>query len=200
MTLVCVVLQAESPSHYTDTRKLFDYGFENFQAMSVAENDSEIARQTQQDFGLLNTNEPFVTLDKNAYIIMPKAAEFSDAAFTMEETGEDGTVARLTYTYADREVGNVGIVKTGAKVADSYFAQDSGELDGDEDVIRIRPRTIVVTVCAVFLLVMLLYLGYKFYDNFYMMKHRRLMRRIDRERFREKKTKKRYRKRDRMFK
>jgi D-alanyl-D-alanine carboxypeptidase len=200
ITLVCVVMQAESPSHYTDTRKLFDYGFENFQAMSVAENDTEIARQTQEDFGLLNTNEPFVTLEKNAYIIMPKAAEFSDASYTMEENEEDGTVARLTYTYADREVGNVGIVKTGAKVADSYFVQDSGELDEDEDVIRIQPRTIILTVCAVLLLLMLLYLGYKFYDNFYMMKHRRLMRRIDRDRFKEKKTKKRYRKRDRMFK
>jgi D-alanyl-D-alanine carboxypeptidase len=201
ITLVCVVLEAEVPSHYTDTRKLFDYGFENFQALSVADNDSEISEQTQKDFGLLNNNEPFVALDKNAYIIMPKAAEFTDAQFELDDssTGDDA-VARLIYTYAGREVGNVAIVKTGAKVTDSYFQNSTDSETEDENVIVIRPDMILLLLAVLLAVGVLIYLGRKLYDNFYVLRHRREMRKTEKARFKVNKRKKRYRKKDRMFK
>jgi D-alanyl-D-alanine carboxypeptidase len=202
ITLVCVVLKAETPAHYTDTRTLFEFGFENFEALSIAENESALATDERQDFGLLNTNEPFVQLDNNAYIIMPKAAEFSDAAFTMDtDATEDGTVARLTYTYADRVVGSADIVKTGATVTDSYYTRNDGDLDTeDENIIWIRPRVIGLCVLAIAALVALFYGGRRLYDNFYLMRHQMEMRQHERSRFKEVRKKKRYRRKDRMFK
>jgi hypothetical protein len=98
-------------------------------------------------------------------------------------------------------VGNVGIVKTGATVAESYFKQDDGELDADEEnIIWIRPWTILLGILALAAVVALIFFGRKFYDNFYLLRHQMEMRRIDRSRFKEKKQKKKYRKRDRMFK
>lgn len=44
ITLVCVVMDAATPDHYTDTRKLFDYCFENFQALNISENDAGLAK------------------------------------------------------------------------------------------------------------------------------------------------------------
>jgi D-alanyl-D-alanine carboxypeptidase len=201
ITLVCVVLRAESPAHYTDTRKLFDYGFDNFQALSISENDTTFTQQNQRDFGLLNNNDAFVTLEKNAYLIMPKAAEFADAGVSVEENSdEDDRVARLLYTYADKEVGNVSIVKTGAKVTDNYFGKNEKESTENENVIVIQPHMIFAGVLCVAGVVLLLLLAHRFYDQFYLMRHMRQMRRIEKNRFKEKKTKKRYRKRDRMFK
>jgi D-alanyl-D-alanine carboxypeptidase len=201
ITLVCVILDADSPDHYTDTRKLFNYGFENFQAFNVLENDAKLSEQSEQNFGLLNNNEAFVELEKSAYLILPKAAEYADAKYSIDKSEKsDGSVARLVYTYADHVVGNVRIVKTGAEVTDSYFTQLKEEKKNEEGVIVIQPRTIVYCVLGIVLLVLLIYLGYQFYDRFYMLRHQMDMRRIEKERFKEKKRRKRYRKKDRLFK
>lgn len=37
-------MDAATPDHYTDTRKLFDYCFENFQALNISENDAGLAK------------------------------------------------------------------------------------------------------------------------------------------------------------
>jgi D-alanyl-D-alanine carboxypeptidase len=200
ITLVCVVLKAETPAHYKDTQKLFNYGFDNFSALSVEENETSLTGQ-QQDYGLLNNNDSYVSLGNNAYIIMPKAAEFSDAKLTVdEEACEDGSVAQLIYTYADHEVGKVSINKTGAKVTDSYFEKTDEEIEDDEDVIVIQPRMIFIAILILAGIVLLIYFGHKFYDRFYVMRHQMEMRRIEKARFKEKKRKRRYRKKDRLFK
>jgi len=202
MTLVCVVLEVDSPGQYTDTRKLLDYGFENFQVLSIADNDTGVAEQVGENLGLLNNNEPFVKLDENAYIIMPKAAEFSDAAFELDVSDtDDDTVGRLKYTYAGRVVGNVGIIKTQAAVEENYFEQNAqaSESSGTR-VIRIKPVMILAGLGAVLVLAVLIYFGKKLYDNFYVIRHRWEMKRIEKARFKVNERKKKWRRRDRMFK
>lgn len=202
ITLVCVVLEVDSPGHYTDTRKLFDYCFENFQALNIAENDSIVAASEEQNLGLLNNNESFLKLEENAYIIMPKAAEFSDAAFELveEKTGEE-TVGRLKYTYAGRVVGDVAIVKTGAAVDEDYFEENAeAAADGSMRVILIKPVMIFIVLGIMIAIAVLIYFGKKIYDNFYIIRHRWEMRRIEKARFKVNKRKKRRRRKDRMFK
>ena len=202
ITLVCVVLDANSPSHYTDTRKLFDYCFDNFQALNIAKSDKEFSQDSGKNYGLFNNNEPYVKMDEDAYIIMPKVAQFSDATVKRDEsTGEKGTVAQLTYTYADREVGHVSIVKTGAKVEDNYFTEQAAEPDNKaENVILIQPVWIVVILFIVVTTILLILLIKKMYDNFYYIRHRMEVKKLNKERFKEAKRKKRYRKKDRIFK
>ena len=200
ITLVCVVMKDEKPYHYTDTRKLFEYCFNNFKALNILENESSLTSDTKST-GLQNTNSSFVKLDKDAYIIMPKTAEFSDAKFEEDkEIAGTGTVAKLKYTYADRVVGSAAIVTTGAKVDNSYFSQDKkSNQKGEERVIWIKPVHIVLGILALALLIVLIYFAKRFYDNFYRIQHRWELRRDEKERFREVK-KKRYRRKDRIFK
>ena len=141
-------------------------------------------------------------MDEDAYIIMPKVAQFSDATVKRDEsTGEKGTVAQLTYTYADREVGHVSIVKTGAKVEDNYFTEQGAEPDNKaENVILIQPVWIVVILFIVVTTILLILLIKKMYDNFYYIRHRMEVKKLNKERFKEAKRKKRYRKKDRIFK
>lgn len=77
----------------------------------------------------MNNSEPYVKLDEDAYIIMPKGAQFSDVSYKKTESAKGKKkVARLAYTYAGHEVGSVDIVKTGAKVKDNYYVNtDSGQ-------------------------------------------------------------------------
>lgn len=201
LTLVCVVMDANTPAHYTDTRKLFDFGFENFQALGIAEHDAVVGDSAKKDYGLMNNNEPYAKLDENAYIVMPKTAEFSDAQFEEDkENTESGTLARLKYTYAGRVVGQADIVATGAKVDNSYFEQKDAGKEDAERVVRITPVMFVIGFVCVVALALLIYFGKKLYDNFYVIRHNIQMRRMEKARFRVTKRKKRYRKRDRMFK
>lgn len=79
MTLICVVMNTQSPNQWLDSRNLFDYCFDNFQLFNIAENETNYTSAEQKNAGTLNTNEPFVDIDKDAGIVLPKTAEFSDA-------------------------------------------------------------------------------------------------------------------------
>ena len=199
ITLVCVVLNANSPDHYTDTRKLIDYCFENFQALNISENEKSIADEKERDRGLLNNNKEFVRLDKDAYIIMPKAAKFDDAKFEEDKENSDGTIAKLTYTYAGRVVGGATIETTGAKVDENYFNQKPGQTKQDGNVIWVRPVYIVLGIFGIIALIWMIFLIKKLYDNFYLIRHKHELRKIEKERFKVNDRKKRYRKKDRLF-
>lgn len=84
MTLICVVMNTQSPNQFIDTVNLFDYAFDNFQVLNVAENDTDYSAETTVDNGNLNNIEPFVELDKDAVIVLPKTAEFSDTSSSVE--------------------------------------------------------------------------------------------------------------------
>lgn len=200
ITLVCVVMDAASPDHYTDTRRLFDYCFENFQALNIVDYDTALAEDSGKDYGVLNNNEPYVKLD-DAYIIMPKGAKFSDASYEKTEaSGKGKTVATLKYTYAGREVGNVNIVKTGAKVKDNYYTQpDTVQTPSGDKVILVQPEWIIIAVLMIAAAVVLLFFGKRAYDNYYVIRHKREVKKNDKMRFQERQKRKRYRRKDHFF-
>ena len=79
MTLIAVVLNGHQ-THYSDTKALFDFGFDRFQALKAVDhetsyqaldNDMTIGGMTAQDNVSLE-------LDKNSLVIIPKDADFSD--------------------------------------------------------------------------------------------------------------------------
>ena len=191
---------AATPDHYTDTRKLFDYCFENFQAMNISENDAGLAKDNGKNYGVLNNSEPYVKLDEDAYIIMPKGAQFSDVSYKKTESAKGKKkVARLAYTYAGHEVGSVDIVKTGAKVKDKYYVNTDSGQKKNERVIRIDPAWLIVAGVVIVAAVVLLFLAKRAYDNFYVIRHQRKTKKNDKMRFREKKRKKYNRRKDRFF-
>ena len=73
-------MNTQSPNQFIDTVNLFDYAFDNFQVLNVAENDTDYSAETTVDNGNLNNIAPFVELDKDAVIVLPKTAEFSDTS------------------------------------------------------------------------------------------------------------------------
>ena len=180
MTLICVVMDTQSPNQFIDTVNLFDYAFDNFQVLNVAENDTNYSAETTVDNGNLNNIEPFVELDKDAVIVLPKTAEFSDTSSSVEYNDSDPEIAgSITYTYAGRNVGKADIKATGVVVEGYAFDNESTEEEEQEAVstVQVRPIVVVLLIVAVILLGVLLFFLKRFYDNYYIIKHNRAVRR-----------------------
>lgn len=180
MTLICVVMNTQSPNQFIDTVNLFDYAFDNFQVLNVAENDTNYSAETTVDNGNLNNIEPFVELDKDAVIVLPKTAEFSDTSSSVEYNDSDPEIAgSIIYTYAGRNVGKADIKTTGVVVEGYAFDNESTEEEEQEAVstVQVRPIVVVLLIVAVILLGVLLFFLKRFYDNYYIIKHNRAVRR-----------------------
>ena len=180
MTLICVVMDTQSPNQFIDTVNLFDYAFDNFQVLNVAENDTNYSAETTVDNGNLDNIAPFVELDKEAVIVLPKTAEFSDTSSSVEYNDSDPEIAgSITYTYAGRNVGKADIKTTGVVVEGYAFDNESTEEEEQEAVstVQVRPIVVVLLIVAVILLGVLLFFLKRFYDNYYIIKHNRAVRR-----------------------
>lgn len=180
MTLICVVMNTQSPNQFIDTVNLFDYAFDNFQVLNVAENDTDYSAETTVDNGNLNNIAPFVELDKEAVIVLPKTAEFSDTSSSVEYNDSDPEIAgSITYTYAGRNVGKADIKTTGVVVEGYAFDNESTEEEEHEAVstVQVKPIVVVLLIVAVILLGVLLFFLKRFYDNYYIIKHNRAVRR-----------------------
>lgn len=110
MNLIVVILNGHQ-THYTDTRKLLDFGFTRFQSINAAEYDTSYAMDNDlQISGLAVTNEPILAMDDQGRITIPNGVQFSDTASTISyELGKDApanAVAEISYTYAGRPVGS----------------------------------------------------------------------------------------------
>lgn len=180
MTLICVVMDTQSPNQFIDTVNLFDYAFDNFQVLNVAENDTDYSAETTVDNGNLDNIAPFVELDKDAVIVLPKTAEFSDSSSSVEYNDSDPEIAgSITYTYAGRNVGKADIKTTGVVVEGYAFDNESTEEEEQEAVstVQVKPIVVVLLIVAVILLGVLLFFLKRFYDNYYIIKHNRAVRR-----------------------
>jgi D-alanyl-D-alanine carboxypeptidase len=203
MTLACVVMNTKSPNQWTDTKTLLDYCFDNFQTLNISENETSIAETSDKDVGILNTNEPFVTLDTSAYIVLPKTSSFEDAEVVLSTGEQDDAFATFEYSYANRKVGQVAIVTTGAKVESPDFKEPIPDSETEEEVriVRIEPVWIAGALAALALLIGLIFLIKWIFKNFYIRKHDWEFRREQKARFRRVKRKKRsrHRRNGRMF-
>lgn len=117
MKLVCVILKEESPYQFEDTIALFQYGFENFQRVSINDNETKYNIDTMDFFDtendLFGDSTPLISIENDAYVILPNTAEFSDAVPTLtyaEKSADTNVIASISYTYSDVPVGNCNLV------------------------------------------------------------------------------------------
>lgn len=211
MTLICVVLDAPSSSHYEDTRGLLDFCFDNFKKMKVSENETSYFQQNQEEKGIVGGYEPFVSLNPSSSIILPITAEFSDADSEIICDENDGDVlGSIHYTYAGRQVGSADLVATNHTVDMFQFLdtsvkdeQDHSEdpvqkQDGNQeekDVLQINMWMVFAVIGGIALFALLIFLGFKLVDNFYYIKRKLHLNRKEKSPYKTIKQNKIYRKR-----
>lgn len=143
MKLVCVVLRTHGVHIYTDTRELFEYAFNNFQKVNVAEQkkpegvkefisagESKEAQTLEKEN--LSGNEYHVQDD--GYVLLPNGVEFSDVKHEVTDVDQKSGEGTIKYTYDGHEVGSATAVFTKSylkKLSDEEKSGDSKSANVD---------------------------------------------------------------------
>lgn len=121
---IAVTLKSTQKTHYSDTKTIMDFGFSKFKNVSVAAHETAYVTG---DAPLVIGSETYqpseLYIDKTAVITLPKDAQFTDAdkelAPALPNDRPEGAVARLSYTYNDRKIGDAWIFTTRAQSVDA---------------------------------------------------------------------------------
>lgn len=111
MKLICVVLKEESPSQFTDTVELFDYGFNNFQVMNISENEDRYQMEAsgflQTGNDIFGSSRPILSIDTDSYVIIPNTISFGDLSADIDySVSDENRIAQIRYSYNDCYVGS----------------------------------------------------------------------------------------------
>ena len=200
LTLVCVVMRTTSNDQYTETRSLFNYCFENFQAVPLAGSEADTTGVHKYK-GIMANQKPFVDVNEDAYVILPITADLSDVNTKLITRDlPANTLAQVEYTYGNHIVGIVDVVPSEAEIQDNYF-EYSKQREEASNIVKIKPTVILLVGAIILVLAVISFFIKRLYDNYYVIRHDMKVRRQRRSRFRPiQKKKRRRRRRDRMFK
>lgn len=171
MKLVCVVFSEETPYQFEDTVTLFQYGFENFQRLSIRENETNYQINTgdlfDTDNDLFGDSTPLMSMEDNSYVILPNTAAFSDTVSSLNyenQATKDGgnVIATINYTYSEVPVGSCKIIFSQSQKTsvDFAFGDDIPEIaeitTGNEAAAQKKPDVIFINIKNVILGVLVL--------------------------------------------
>lgn len=170
MTLVCVVLSAPQDGYYTDTINLFNYCFDNFMFYPIADREDLFGKDAAKT-GTLAENVNLVTVSEDSRIVLPKAAQFSDATYEVVPVkGEDrDVIGEIRYTYADHYVGKGELVYRTTDVQGYPFSNIMGE----EQYLQVDILLVMLAVAGVSAAAFIL-LRLRSWSSDQIVRHRRL--------------------------
>lgn len=134
MKLVCVIFCEETPYQFEDTIALFQYGFENFQRLSVSENETNYKIITgdlfDTDNDLFGDSTPLMSMEEDSYVILPNTADFADTVSSLDYEnqaipGNEDVIATINYTYSEVPVGSCKIIFSKSGKTDFTFAPEN---------------------------------------------------------------------------
>ncbi len=158
MRLICVILKEESPAQFTDTVTLFDYGFNNFQVVNIADNDARympddsLFFESENDvFGRSGT---ILNIDDDSNLIIPRTSKITDTGYSIsydisekEKAEHPSAIAKVNYDYNGVPIGQALIC---------YLAQGNPESDvapASSGTLYINIKIIILVVCILILIV-----------------------------------------------
>lgn len=108
VSLISVVLKSNGDVVFEDTKKLLDYGFDNFTYVNVSENDtkfnSDSSNTLVSPFSKTNAS---ISVDKDASILLPNGVKFDDLDTEVNYKLTDSSFATITYRYNSMVLGSV---------------------------------------------------------------------------------------------
>lgn len=149
MTLISVILNGHN-SQYSDTKKLFDFGYENFKSLEASSYDENMRRLTSNlkvnNIQLVNSLS--FDIPSSYHVTLPVESGFEDVTSSItydlsEPEKINDTFARIDYTYGDKAIGNAYI-----RLTDSYEEESAGPKDAsapDVNELETVPESISVT-------------------------------------------------------
>lgn len=124
--VISVVLKGQpSPNYFLDGKNLLQFGFANFQNVSIPDNEMKyVTGEETVSINGADFQPDELELESGAVITLPKDAAFSDASMELvtelPEQHPERAIALLQYTYNDRKIGQAYLLaKEGSLPASS---------------------------------------------------------------------------------
>lgn len=148
MTLIAVILNGHN-TQYSDTRRLFDFGFEHFHSLSAAEQDQSYTALSDnfRIQGISMVDMLQFRMDSAQRVTLPKGQELRDAqsilSYSLSEAErKNQTIARVDYSFAGRAVGKAYIRLVDERAVREQQARDAEILS--QKVLETVPERISV--------------------------------------------------------
>lgn len=116
MKLICVILKEENPYQYSDTVELFEYGFNNFEVLSL--NDIETPYSIKNHFFTTSTDifgnsRSIISMDQKDYITLPNTLTLNDLSSNVSYNNSDSSsVCSINYFYKNNPLGKIDVILT----------------------------------------------------------------------------------------
>lgn len=160
MKLICVILKEESPAQFTDTVTLFNYGFNNFQYLNIADvdkrympNDSLFFESENDVFGRSGT---ILSLDSSSTIILPRTSRIDETDYTVsydlsgaDLAKEPNALAKVSYSFHGIDIGSALICYGSTRETGSESAAHSNTIYINVYYLFILAGIFVVVITAV---------------------------------------------------
>ncbi len=176
LELICVVLKSDSTNIYEDTKLLLDYGFNNYSVYNIASEqtqsfDDYMLFITQHN-KLFDSSNPFITLDQEGNIVLPKNANIKDTIkkVTINKNSNpdlDKVIGSMHFLYGDKDVGSTNILCGNIifSIANYNNTKKDNETNSESDTIatdnntsnKISKTTIIAASIVIVALVLLIY-------------------------------------------
>lgn len=138
--LVCVVLKTYGGHPYSDTRALLDYGFQNFQKVSVE-----------------GYNDEFEYMEEEPYVLIPEEVDLKELEYKVEKADEESEEATVTYCYEDNPVGSYKVMLSKDYKEKKVSVADKKEVskeESEEGIDKYKPLiaigiVMILLVCVV---------------------------------------------------
>ncbi len=186
MTLICVVMSVDSPGQYTDTVALFDYGFNNFSKVNVAENETDYTLMNSDFFikegDVFGESETIMSIEPADSIILPATVDFDMVQSELkyvDDPGSPDSVAVIDYSYEGMHLGSANIVLAQDQPVYDFESPNivTDEEKEPDSIIFINVVKTILIVLAVFVVILLIIFIAKYLKefNFSMFKRRKYM-------------------------
>lgn len=189
MKLICVVMRDDAPGHYNDTKNLFEYGFNNFQKINIADYETKYtidnANFFKTDIDIFGDSKTIWSINSEGYIILPNTAKFSETESHISYSNStDSVLADLTYTYNGIYVGRTTIDVANPSPSVFEFGEGVPEMDPSEmethnssvtkdNVIFVRIKIVAFIILGILGLLVVIFLLQAFFKNYHFSKRRR---------------------------
>lgn len=143
-TLICVVLKSNTFNVYEDTKKILDFGFDNFVNKNVSENDTRFTGEKNT----YSLKSPFTDYEDNIYIdpessvILPKNFKFNDLSSSVVFEKNGNSFAKVIYKYGDKTVGSANLIyeKNGKTDSESKTTKASTSLNNKINITTVSKK------------------------------------------------------------
>jgi D-alanyl-D-alanine carboxypeptidase len=171
MKLICIVFKEESPTQFTDTVELFDYGFHNFQIMNISENETKYNMGAtgflQIGNDIFGSSKAILSIDTDSYVIIPNNVDFDELDSELNyTTSDDDRIADILYYYHDTFVGSASLNLANDNTSTYDFdtnlstrdvSVEKTEAEPEQDVIFINVKQVLIGVLVIAAIIITLF-------------------------------------------